>query len=182
MFPDLKPPIGSLPDLEHMMLAVSHLWLRTAPMSGEEGPSPVKSFLEPLRRARGRRPGVGTHPATGRPGVGPGSGLIWAPRGPGTTFTMSPRVPDPPSRGFRDAYIRSQATKSPTLCALTWSGVGPSPEREDRSGLTYSVCCGVVVYACDSCPWRWRSIEGAGRKRSTFSNYGGYAQTTHMSM
>ena len=31
-----------------MMLAVSHLWLRTAPMSGEEGPSPVRSFLEPL--------------------------------------------------------------------------------------------------------------------------------------
>ena len=23
-------------------------WLRTAPMSGEEGPSPVRSFLEPL--------------------------------------------------------------------------------------------------------------------------------------
>ena len=32
----------------NMMLAVSHLWLRTAPMSGEEGPSPVRSFLEPL--------------------------------------------------------------------------------------------------------------------------------------
>ena len=32
-------------------------------------------------------PGVGTHPATGRPGVGPGLGLIWAPRGPGTAFT-----------------------------------------------------------------------------------------------
>ena len=47
--------------------------------------------------ARGRRPGVGTHPASGRPGVGPGSGLIWAPHGPGTTFTMSPRgVPPPP--------------------------------------------------------------------------------------
>ena len=47
--------------------------------------------LPQARRARGRRPGVGTHPATSRPGVGPGSGLIWAPRGPGTTFTMSPR-------------------------------------------------------------------------------------------
>jgi hypothetical protein len=31
----------------------------------------------PGRPARGRRPGVGTHPATGRLGVGPGSGLIW---------------------------------------------------------------------------------------------------------
>ena len=34
--PDLCSPIWN------MMLAVSHLWLRTAPMSGEEGPSPVK--------------------------------------------------------------------------------------------------------------------------------------------
>ena len=66
--------------------------------------------LPPGRRARGRRPGVGTHPATGRPGVGPGSGLIWAPRGPGTTFTMSPRgFPTlPPHSGFRDGHISLQ--------------------------------------------------------------------------
>ena len=51
------------------------------------------------RGARGRRPGVGTHPASGLPGVGPGSGLTWAPPGPGTTFTMSPRGFPTPSVG-----------------------------------------------------------------------------------
>ena len=53
--------------------------------------APGKPPTCPGSTSRGRRPGVGTHPATGRPGVGPGSGLIWAPRGPGATFTMSPR-------------------------------------------------------------------------------------------
>ena len=32
-------------------------WLRTAPMSGEEGPSPLKSFLEPLNLTRGEKYG-----------------------------------------------------------------------------------------------------------------------------
>ena len=45
------------PDLEHDALAVSHLWLRAAPMSGEEGPSPLKSFLEPLNLTRGEKYG-----------------------------------------------------------------------------------------------------------------------------
>ena len=45
--------------------------------------------LPPGRRARGRRPGVGSTQLW--PLAGPGSGLIWAPRDPGTTFTMSPR-------------------------------------------------------------------------------------------
>ena len=50
-----------------MMLAVSHLWLRTAPMSGEEGPSPVGC-------PRADVPGVDV-PGSGltRPLAGPGS-------------------------------------------------------------------------------------------------------------
>ena len=58
------------------MLAVSHLWLRTAPMSGEEGPSPVgcpradvpgvdvpgSGLTDPGHWPARGRPGVGTHP------------------------------------------------------------------------------------------------------------------------
>ena len=61
------------------------------------------------RRARGRQPGVGTHPAAGRPRAGPGSGLTRAPRCPGTTFTMSPRgypTPPRPRASVIDTLIR----------------------------------------------------------------------------
>ena len=87
-------PCDEFPDLEHDACRLAFV----APHGANERRGrTLASGLPPGRRARGRRPGVGTHPATGRPGVGPGSGLIWAPRGPGATFTMSPRaVPDPP--------------------------------------------------------------------------------------
>ena len=61
--------------------------------------------LPPGRPARGRRPGVGTHPATGRPGVGPGSGLrLGSPWPRYDIHYESPGVPDPPPyQGFREA-------------------------------------------------------------------------------
>ena len=60
-----------------MMLAVSHLWLRTAPMSGEEGPSPVKSFLEPLNFRRRTGALLKEQGFDDVPGVdAPGSGLL----------------------------------------------------------------------------------------------------------
>ena len=94
----------------NMMLAVSHFWLRTAPMSWARAASRFRSTneghrawfwrglkeheyhkhnrgrntvigmdcpLPPGRRARGRRPGVGTHPASGRPGIGTHLGSPW---------------------------------------------------------------------------------------------------------
>ena len=88
MFPDLDP-VGRVYPIWNMMLAVSQ-----AGANGEAHGLPFGAPFAPgptCPGSTGRRPGVGTHPATGRPGVGPGSGLIWAPRGPGTTFTMSPR-------------------------------------------------------------------------------------------
>ena len=71
--------------------------------------------LPPGRRARGRRPGVGTHPATGpargRPGVGTHLGSPW-PRY--DIHYESPGVPDPPPhRGFRDEYIIPQTPNKP---------------------------------------------------------------------
>ena len=70
MFPDLDP-VGGLSPIWNMMLAVSQGRMVRH----------MDCPLPPARRARGvdggRRPGVGTHPATGRPGVGPGSGIIW---------------------------------------------------------------------------------------------------------
>ena len=93
----------------------------------------------PPRRARGRRPGVGTHPATGRPGVGPGSGLIWAPRGPGATFTMSPR-------GF--------PTLPPTRASVMYtSGMQGGEQSGTVRTLRYAFACSCAFVPLDPHPF-----------------------------
>ena len=69
----------------NMMLAVSHLWLHTAPMSGEDTTGGLPSTLPPGRDVEADVPGVDApgsglaRSLSGRPGAGsaaPGSGLI----------------------------------------------------------------------------------------------------------
>ena len=83
---------------------------------GYDDPGPGVIMIVPMRcpgptsrRARGRQPGVGTHPAAGRPRGRPGVGTHSGSALPRYDIHYeSPGVPDPaPSSGFRDRYMRT---------------------------------------------------------------------------